>query len=306
MSNYTVYRIGEVTVTKIPELTLTGFAPAALFPDFDPNFLKQHPEWADPGWFDLESGNVILSVHAWLVKTPKHSILIDTGCGNNKLRPPKCAANHLQEPFLERLAAAGVEPEAIDYVLLTHLHADHVGWNTRWLNDRWVPTFPRATYVFSELEQRFCAGLAGGDGLSQASRSEAQLEAPVPGVYAESVAPIVERGLAKPIRIDGSEFIEGISFHPTPGHSLDHAAILLRSGNREALFGGDVLHHPLEVYQPDLVSIFSEFPEAERSSRRWVLENAVKRRAFYFSSHFPETSAGCLSRDKGQYKWHFV
>lgn len=310
MNNHTVYRIGEATVTKIPELTLTGFAPATLFPDLDPTFLSHHSHLVGPGWFDPATGNVILSVHTWLVRKPHHSILIDTGCGNDKSRPSIPMLDHLHEPYLERLATAGVEPGAVDYVLTTHLHADHVGWNTRWVEERWVPTFPRATYVFSALEQKYCAGLTSGDGRVQAARSEANLgtpvRTPVLGVYADSVAPIVETGLAKMIKIEGGEFIDGISFHPTPGHSIDHAAILLRSGGQEALFGGDVLHHPLEIYQPDLVSLFCEFPEAARTSRLWMLDHAVKSGATYFSSHFPETSAGRITGDKGQYKWHFV
>jgi glyoxylase-like metal-dependent hydrolase (beta-lactamase superfamily II) len=179
--------------------------------------------------------------------------------------------DHLHQPYLERLAAAGVEPGAIDYVLITHLHADHVGWNTRWLEERWVPTFPHATYVFSALEQKYCAGLTSGDGRVQAVLSEANLGTPVrtlvSGVYADSVAPIVESGLAKLIQIEGSEFIDGFSFYPTPGHSIDHATIFLRSEGETALFGGDVLHHPLEIYQPDIVSMFCVFPGAARKSR---------------------------------------
>jgi glyoxylase-like metal-dependent hydrolase (beta-lactamase superfamily II) len=310
MNNHTIYRIGEATVTKIPELTLRGFAPGTLFPDLDRTLLSHHPDLVSPGFFDPETGNAILSVHTWLVRTPRHSILIDTGCGNDKSRPSMPMLDHLHEPYLDRLAAAGVESGAIDYVLITHLHADHVGWNTRWLEERWVPTFPHATYVFSALEQKYCAGLTAGDGRVQAVRSESNLgtsvRTPVPGVYADSVAPIVEAGLAKLINIEGSEFVDGLSFHPTPGHSIDHAAISLRSAGHEALFGGDVLHHPLEIYQPDLVSMFCEFPEAARASRQWMLDHAVKSGAIYFSSHFPGTSAGRITGDRGQYKWHSV
>jgi glyoxylase-like metal-dependent hydrolase (beta-lactamase superfamily II) len=128
--------------------------------------------------------------------------------------------NHLHEPYLDRLAVAGVEPEAINYVLITHLHADHVGWNTRWLEERWIPAFPHATYIFSALEQKCCAGLTTGDGRAQAARSEPNLgmsvRIPVPGVYPDGVAPIVGAGLAKLIKIEGSEFVDGLSFHPTP------------------------------------------------------------------------------------------
>ncbi len=310
ISTQTVYRIGEATVTKIPEVTLTGLAPGVLFPGFDPVFLKVHPSLTGPGWFDPVTGNVILSVHTWLVRTPHHSILIDTGCGNDKSRPSLPIIDHLDEPYLERLLATGLEPAAIDYVLLTHLHADHVGWNTQLMGEQWIPTFPQATYVFSALEQKYGAGLTAGDGEVDAARSETNLGTPVrsplPGVYSDSVAPIVESGLAKLIRIDGGEFIDGVSFHRTPGHSIDHAAISLRSGDEVALFGGDVLHHPLEIYQSDLLSMFCEFPEAARRSRLWLLDHAVRNRATYFSSHFAGSSVGRITEEKGQYQWNFL
>jgi glyoxylase-like metal-dependent hydrolase (beta-lactamase superfamily II) len=218
--------------------------------------------------------------------------------------------DHLREPYLERLLTAGLEPTAIDYVLLTHLHADHVGWNTHWVTEQWIPTFPNATYVFSALEQKYGAGLTAADSQANAARSEANLGMPVrtplPGVYSDSVAPIVEKEQAKLIRIDGGEFLDGISFHRTPGHSIDHAVISLRSGAEEALFGGDVLHHPLEIYQPELVSMFCEFPEAARESRHWLLDHAARNRATYFSSHFAESSVGRITEKKGQYQWDFL
>jgi glyoxylase-like metal-dependent hydrolase (beta-lactamase superfamily II) len=129
---------------------------------------------------------------------------------------------------------------------------------------------------------------------------------PVAGVYADSVQPVIDAGLAKPIRIDGSEVIDGISFRPTPGHSIDHAAISLRSNSEEAVFGGDVLHHPLEVHEPDLVSMFCEFPDAARTSRRWMLEYIAERSATYFSSHFTSTSVGRVTRQNGAYEWKFL
>jgi glyoxylase-like metal-dependent hydrolase (beta-lactamase superfamily II) len=289
---------------------MLGFVPTILFPDLDINVVKRHPDWAGPGWFDSANETITLSVHTWLVRTPSHTILIDTGAGNDKSRPLVPMLDHLHEPYLERLAAAGVEPDKIDYVLMTHLHADHVGWNTRWVEERWVPTFPRATYVFSGLEQKYCGGLANGDGRVQAARADANLgtprRTPLPGVYADSVAPIVESGLAQLIKIEGKEIIDGISFHRTPGHSIDHAAILLRSAGQEAWFGGDVLHHPVEIYQTDLISMFCEFPKAARASRLWLLDRLVENDAIYFSSHFVETSAGRIARENGQYRWRFV
>jgi glyoxylase-like metal-dependent hydrolase (beta-lactamase superfamily II) len=311
MNALNTYRIGDATVTKIPEVLLTGFTPRALFPRIDDEVLANHPDWATSGTVDVGTGNLILSVHTWLVKTPHHTILIDTGIGNDKDRPTIPILNHLNEPYLDRLAAAGIQnPAAVDYVLITHLHADHVGWNTRWKGGRWIATFPNARYVFSALEQSYCAGLARADKRVEEARAKAKLGIPVrtptSGVYEDSVEPVIEAGRAELIQIDGSEYIDGISFHSTPGHSIDHASILLESGGKRALFGGDLLHHPLEIYRPDLATTFCEFPEAALRSRKWVLEFASETGAMYFSSHFPLTSAGHIARHNSEYVWEFA
>jgi glyoxylase-like metal-dependent hydrolase (beta-lactamase superfamily II) len=303
------YRVGELTVTKIPELILTGFTPRTLLAHVGDDVLRNSPDWAVSESVDRATGSVLLSVHTWLVKSQHHTILIDTGIGNDKNRPAIPMMDHLQEPYLERLAEAGVEPAAVDYVLITHLHADHVGWNTRRSGGRWIPAFPNARYVFSALEQKYCAGLAVADERVEAARVEANLggpaRTPAPGVYADSVEPVIEAGLAQLIKIDGGELIEGVSFHPTPGHSIYHAAILLQSKGERAVFGGDVLHHPLEIYRPDLVSVFCEFPEFARRSRQWLLAYVAETGAMYFSSHFPATSAGRIMQHNGQDKWQF-
>jgi glyoxylase-like metal-dependent hydrolase (beta-lactamase superfamily II) len=310
MNTLKTYRIGDVTVSKIPELLLTGFSPRALFPKIEEEVLANRPDWTRSGTVDLRTGNLILSVHTWLVKSPKHTILIDTGIGNDKHRPTIPIMDHLKEPYLDHLAAAGVkEPATIDYVLITHLHADHVGWNTRWKDGRWIPTFPNARYVFSALEQSYCAGLAQADERVDAARAKAKLGLPVRtptlGVYDDSVEPVIEAGLAELVNTDGNEFIDGISFHPTPGHSIDHASIVLESKGERALFGGDVLHHPLEIYRPDLATMFCEFPDAALRSRKWLLEFASATGATYFSSHFPVTSAGRITQRNGEYVWEF-
>ncbi|HYY30438.1 MAG TPA: MBL fold metallo-hydrolase [Chthoniobacterales bacterium] len=309
MNALEIYRIGDARVTKITELLLTGFTPRALFPKIDDEVLTNHPDWATSGSVDPGTGKLILSVHSWLVRSPDYTILIDTGIGNDKDRPTIPVMDHLHEPYLQRLAAAGVEPAAVDYVLITHLHADHVGWNTRWIDGQWIPAFPNARYVFSALEQRYCAGLAHADERVDQARTEAKLGIPVrtptPGVYADSVEPVIQTGLAELVKIDGTDFINGISFHPAPGHSIDHAAILLQSRGERALFGGDVFHHPLEIYRPDLATVFCEFPDAALRSRKWLLEFATETGATYFSSHFPVTSAGRITRRDREYTWEF-
>ncbi len=175
----------------------------------------------------------------------------------------------------------------------------------------WTPTFPNATLICSDLEWRYGAALAQEDDTGiQAVRAEAGLGAPirvpVAGVFADSLVPLEAAGKVRRIKVDGSEVLPGIRFLPMPGHSIDHAAIEIASEGEIGLFGGDVLHHPLEVPDPQFVSMFCEFPDAARRSRHLLLKRAVETKALYFSSHFSESSAGVISRSGDGYTWSFA
>ncbi|MBE7158573.1 MAG: MBL fold metallo-hydrolase [Rhodospirillales bacterium] len=303
-------RVGNLRIVRVPELELNDFSATQLLPDLTPDVLASHPEWLDPRIYDVATGTVRLSVHTWVVQTVEHTLLIDTGAGNDKTRPTMKMLDGLHEPYLERLAAVGVQPEAVDFVLLTHVHADHVGWNTRLQDGRWAPTFPNATTVCSALEWRYGAALAAGDEQEiAAARAQAGLgepmRTPVAGVFEDSMAPLAAASRMQLIAVDGSEVLPGVRFLPTPGHSIDHAAIAFESAGETVLFGGDVLHHPFEIYDLDLVSMFCEFPDVARRSRRWLLEHAVQTGARYFSSHFPDSSRGRIVRRAQGYGWQF-
>jgi glyoxylase-like metal-dependent hydrolase (beta-lactamase superfamily II) len=302
------YRIGEATVTRIDEIILNGTDPAVLYPELDAAALAEHGSSLTPGSYNPQTGHFTQSIHSWLVRLPGHVILIDTATGNGKHLPSAPRLDNLNEPYLERLKAAGVQPGQVDLVLLTHLHADHVGWNTQRQGENWIPAFPNARHVFSRIEQRYNAALSGFESAPDLPPAAlgAPMRLPTPGVYRESVVPVVEAGLAQLIEVDGSEIVEGISFHPTPGHSIDHASIRLRSGGEEAWFLGDVMHHPLQVYRTDLRSVYCEFSSPARASRRWALEAAAESDATCFTTHFAETSAGKVLRRKGGFGWQFV
>jgi len=196
----------------------------------------------------------------------------------------------------------------VDFVLMTHLHLDHVGWNTRYEAGHWVPTFPNAKYIFSRVEQRYNASLSGRKPASDLPPPTlgTPVREPATCVYDQSVAPIIESGQAELIDVDGAEWLDGISFLPTPGHSVDHASIRIGSGGQEALFLGDVMHHPLQVHCPDLRSVYCEFPEASRASREWLLSYASENHALCFSSHFAESSAGYISQGTAGFQWQFA
>ena len=305
-----MFKVGSTRIQKIFEMDLNGMTFGRLLPGVDPLEVEAHPEWIPAGTQD-DAGHALLSLHSWLVHHDGKTILVDTGAGNHKARPDQPLLDHLDNPFLERLKEAGVDPEEVDVILHTHVHSDHVGWNTRLKGDRWVPTFPNATLICSGLEWRYGAALADDDATGIArSRQRAGLgepvRTPVSGTFDDSMRPLEPTGKVRLIDIDGSEAMPGVRFISTPGHSIDHASIEVESDGEVALFGGDVMHHPLEVHDTSLVSCFCEFPDATRRSRRKLLEHAVARQALYFSSHFPLSSAGSVIRDGDRYAWRFI
>jgi glyoxylase-like metal-dependent hydrolase (beta-lactamase superfamily II) len=307
--------VGDATVIKIHELALDASDPAFFYPgqvNVPAAVEETRKLW--PGSVDPQTGLLRQSIHVWLVRTPTRVILVDTGAGNDKDRPNVPSLNHLNEPFLDRLKAAGARPEEVDLVLLTHLHIDHVGWNTRKVDGRWVPTFPNARYVFSRCERAYLAALSAADGSEAAFRAEAKLgprpDPLVPaiyeGVYEDSLLPVIDAGLAQEIVVDGTEAVEGFSFLPNPGHTIDHACIRFSSRGEQALFWGDVMHHPLQFVRPDWNSVFCEFPDAARKARRWAMNHAAETNALVFTTHFAESSAGRVSREGDRLTWHFA
>ena len=305
-----MHQIGSATVEKILEMNLDGMTLQQLMPTLPMDELSRHPEWLPEGTSD-EAGHALLSLHVWLVRHAGRTILIGTGAGNGKSRPQQMILDHLANPFLERLAEAGVAPEEIDVVLHTHIHSDHVGWNTRLVGGEWVPTFPNAAVICSGLEWRYGAALTDSDDEAVAAcRRQAGLgepvRVPVSGTFADSMRPLDGRVSVRRVPIDGAEVLPGIRFLPTLGHSIDHASIELTSDDVAALFSGDVFHHPTEIYMPDLVSVFCEFPDAARLSRRRFMEKAADTAATIFTSHFPQTSVGTISRKGSCFRWRFL
>jgi glyoxylase-like metal-dependent hydrolase (beta-lactamase superfamily II) len=287
-----IHKIGDVSVTRVNELYGPGFTPALLFPDWHPDVLVAHRDLLIPHCFSEADGCFISSIHTWVLRTRHHTILIDSCIGNHKPRPSVARFNQLNTPFLARLAEAGVTPESVDYVLCTHLHVDHCGWNTQLIDGRWVPTFPNAKYVFSKAEHDHWSGPAGKEGVHA-------------GVFEDSVLPIIASGQAE--IIDGVGAIgDGLILRPTPGHSPGHIAIELKSQDEEGLFSGDIMHQPVQVFHPEWNSRFCDDPLQARASRRWLLDYAAEHGTTVFTAHFAKSSAGHVSRHGEKFDWHFV
>jgi glyoxylase-like metal-dependent hydrolase (beta-lactamase superfamily II) len=291
-----VFQIGDVSLVKVEEQLLHAIPPSFLCPGITPEeFAAIQPTLTAS---DLEPSRdaLVLSVHTWVVRTPRHLILIDTGGGNDKERPTNPLFHRKSLPYLQRLEQVGVDPEAVDFVFNTHLHVDHSGWNTRLINGKWVPTFPNARYVFPKAERDYYSGAA--------SHNEANL--PSLGVYEDSVLPVIEAGLVDFIGPDGGKYLDIFEFIPTPGHSIGHISIALMSGGETAIFAGDVVHTALQLVRPDVNSVFCEFAADALASRQRLLKRSAETRALYLSSHFPGSSAGFVAADGDRFTWRYV
>jgi glyoxylase-like metal-dependent hydrolase (beta-lactamase superfamily II) len=267
-------RIGAAIAARIEESYEPNFNAVRFFPDWDPAVLEEHAAWLLPGHYDPASGKLKLSVHSWLLTVGGKRILIDACVGNHKPRAARPMWDMLQTPYLERLAAAGARPEQIDMVMCTHLHVDHVGWNTRLENGRWVPTFANAKYVFSTKDYEHYLAL---------DRDPANR--PVNGgSFRDSVLPVVEAGLAQ--MVSGAAALdESLSVEPAPGHTPGTVAIKFESKGERALFCGDILHHALQVYHPQWNSFACANAADARASRRKVLEHCAAG-ALLMPAHF--------------------
>jgi len=276
-------RIGDVEVTRIEEVNLRE--PPIMFAEWRKEMADQYRDWLVPDFYVPEADNFNVSIHSWLLRTPRNTILIDTCGGNAKERPASPRFNHLDTPYLERLKSAGVAPEDVDYVICTHSHVDHVGWNTRLVEGRWVPTFPKATYILSRTE------CEARDPRRDPSK------APTPGnlIFLDSILPVIEAGQAR--LVEGDEHIlDGIELMPTSGHSPGQMAVRVQSRGEEGMFIGDVMHHPLQVYNPEWNSRFCEDPETAKRTRLKVLQHCADHDSLMLPAHFARPHCGKVVR----------
>lgn len=275
--------IGDIRVTRVEETVRPVSRPQDWYLDFDAAELAPHLSWLAPDFYSMDLGRSISSIHTWVLRTPTQTILVDTCTGNGKDRPGWPDFHMMDTPYLDRLLAAGVDPQDVDVVLCTHLHVDHVGWNTRLVDGRWVPTFPNARYLMSRADlehfENACADPQG----SALTRN----------TYTDSVLPVVEARLAEVVT--GIEVIApGLCLAPAPGHTPGQVRLDLASGGRLACFCGDVLHHPLQVPLWHWRSRVCVDPDLARQTRRALLEHCADRGTLLLPAHFPHPYGGYI------------
>ncbi len=289
-------KVGDITIDRVLEHEGPFFGLDYLLPDLPSGLLEANADWLMPRYVDPDTGDVVLSFHSMLLRTPRHTILVDACVGNNKERPLRPFWHRASFPYLENLVALGVQPEEIDFVLCTHLHADHVGWNTKLLDGRWVPTFPNAKYIFAKREYDYW----------EAENRESTASEPINhNAFYDSVLPVVEAGQAQLVA-DDHQIEDGIWLEPAPGHTPGNVVIhVMRKGER-ALLVGDALHSPAQLAKPELSSRFCADPVQSAETRARIIDQVAETDTAFLTAHFPTPTAGRIVRSGEAFRFEDI
>jgi glyoxylase-like metal-dependent hydrolase (beta-lactamase superfamily II) len=276
------WNVGRVKITKIVELETIG-STRFILPLATNEEIRKIP-WLIPH-FASEEGRLKMSIHSLVVETASRRIVVDTGLGNDKEGRRVPAWNNRKDPFLESMTAAGFPPDSIDTVLCTHLHVDHVGWNTKLAGGKWVPTFAKARYVFGKTEYEHWR-----DHSDEPDKA---------AVFNDSVTPIADAGKADLVGGD-HKLTDEITLIPTPGHSPGHMSIHIRSDGEEGLLTGDVAHHPCQMAHLDWSSTADSDAVQSARTRRELFSRFAGTPMLVIGGHF---NAGRIEREGDAFKF---
>ncbi|MDA3644061.1 MBL fold metallo-hydrolase [Saccharopolyspora indica] len=271
------WTVGDVAVHRIDEIPLPPATGPWLLPGATPEVVTGQ-DWLSPD-FAGHDGVLHIDSHSFAFVVGGLRVLVDTGIGNGKERANP-AWHDLRTDYLERLVAAGFPPESVDLVVLTHLHADHVGWNTRQVDGAWIPTFPAARYLTARAEREFWAGYD----MEEARRQ----------MFRDSVIPVEQAGLLDLVDVpaDGVQIVPGLRLVPTPGHTPGHVAVEVTSRGETALITGDCVHHPVQLAHPAIGACVDIDPEQSEATRRALLGSLAGTGTLLLGTHFAPPTAG--------------
>jgi glyoxylase-like metal-dependent hydrolase (beta-lactamase superfamily II) len=281
--------LGDVEIVRVPEHDWPTRPPEAMFADVPRAVWNENRSWLAPEFWDPEADLLVTCVQTWVLRSGGATILVDTGAGNGKARPHMPAIDALDTGFAASLAAVGVAPAEVDFVVNTHLHADHIGWNTVLDNGEWAPMFPNARYLFARADYEFWN--PEGEGGCRPGNQTA---------FTDSVEPIVRAGQAV-LFDDAYDIDANLRLELAPGHTPGSAVVHLSSAGDHAVFVGDILHSPVQVLEPDANSCFCEDPAAARATRRRVLGRAADDRALVFPAHLRGAGAAEVERSGSKF-----
>ncbi|MEW1635356.1 MBL fold metallo-hydrolase [Streptomyces sp. NPDC093801] len=281
------WTVGAVTVHRIDEIPLPPATGPWLLPDATPEVVR-HQDWLHPDFADHE-GILHIDSHSFAFTVGGLRVLVDTGIGNGKQRANP-AWHDLRTDFLDHLTTAGFHPDSVDLVILTHLHADHVGWNTHEVDGAWVPTFPNARYLTSRAEHEFWATYD----MEPARRQ----------MFRDSVVPVEEAELLDlvDVPVEGVEIAPGLRLLPTPGHTPGHVAVELTSQGETALITGDCVHHPVQFAHPAIGACVDIDPAQSEATRRRLLDSLAGTGTLVLGTHFAPPTAGRVVTHENAYR----
>ena len=274
-------QFGNVTINRLIEVEGPGYEPTFFFPDATMAGFAGEMDWLLPHFWDAAADTFLRCIQSYVVRTGHHTILVDSCVGHEKARPSTPAWDGLQSTWFDQLVAADVDPDEVDYVLCTHLHADHIGWNTRLENGRWVPTFPNAKYVFHKDEYRYWEEHGG----------EWEGSGSMDGAFEDSVLPVMEAGQLELVDNDFA-IDDQFTLEPTPGHSPGHVCIDVNAPGQHLVLSGDVVHHPIQIAYPEWNSRFCVDPGQSRDSRRKFVARHADRDTLILPAHFASPAVG--------------
>lgn len=276
--------LGEIKIRRIVEQEGPFFPVHDFFPKFTPEMMAENSHWLQPRFVDKD-GMLVLCIQSYVIETPHHKILVDSCVGNHKPRPLRPFWHMMASDRYEKnLAAAGVAVEDIDFVMCTHLHVDHVGWNTRLENGRWVPTFPNARYIFSDKELAFW--------------TEREKQNPEAAAWiTDSVLPVVAAGRVDVVKSEYA-FNDHVQLIPAPGHTIDQFNVLAGKPGNDALVTGDMVHSPVQVRYPEIGMMSDWNSEIAGESRNRIFSRFCDTSTLICTGHFPSPSTGRITRGK--------
>ena len=282
--------LGDIGIHRVVEQEGPLLSALDVFPTLSAELLAENRRWLAPKALGPDD-RLVFSFQSYVVRTPHHTLLVDSCIGNDKARPARPEWNlKRDETFMDALAAAGFGVDDIDFVMCTHLHVDHVGWNTRLQDGRWTPTFPNARYLISKGEFDYW--------------TEEHAKTPLPH-FADSVLPVMEAGQAELVQ-DDYALDDHVRLAPTPGHTPHHVAVCLGRDGDDAVMPGDVLHSPLQARYPELSPRFDVDRDASAKTRRSFLDRYCDTRTLCCTAHFPSPSIGRVTPWDDGFRCDFV
>ena len=292
-------KIGNMRVDRLVEIAQLPFDKHWLFANVDDEVISANRDWLDERYIEPGTGRMILSHHSFIVRTGRWTALVDTCCGNHKPRPRVPVWDQLNQPYLENMHALGVRPEEIDFVMCTHLHVDHVGWNTRLVDGRWIPTFPNARYLMGRAEYRHWEQVHNASPKHPVNH----------GSFVDSVLPVVAAGQADFVETDHLLFDDRdatVRFASAPGHTAGNMQIHLHGGHDHAVLSGDIIHHPIQCAAPWLSNAADVDRDAARATRVKLLEELADTPSILLAAHFPAPTAGRVISKGAAFRFVFL